>query len=148
MREKMYHRKIFIVFCLSTLLFCVAEAKDASNQSLQLDLQIQNLIQQESGDAVNRIYAAEPEEVRSTANQIQDIVNSQPQPVPYLPLRLREAAQDSWKAELKAIHNAYGEHIQERYDHFTAIRNKKMPLKGRKMDYNDYNSQFKPIKRR
>ena len=144
----MYHRKIFTVFCLSTLLFCVAEAQDASNKSLQPDLQIQNLIQQESADAVNRIYAAEPEEVRSTANQVQDIVTSQPQPVPYVTFRLSEAAQEFWKAELKAIHNAYGEHIKERYDHFTAIRNKKIPLKGRKIDYTDYNSQFQPIERR
>ena len=144
----MYHRKIFTFFLLSTLLFCVAEAQNASNKSLQLDLQVQNLIQQESADAVNRIYSAEPEEVRITANQIQGIVTSQPQPVSYVPFRLREAAQESWKAELKAIHNAYGEHIQERYDHFTAIRNKKMPLKGRKMDYTEYNNQFQPIKRR
>ena len=86
--------------------------------------------------------------MRSTANQVQDIVTSQPQPVPYVTFRLREAAQEFWKAELKAIHNAYGEHIKERYDHFTAIRNKKMPLKGRKMDYTEYNNQFQPIKRR
>ena len=115
---------------------------------MPIDLQIQNLIRQESADAVDRIYAAELEEVRNTANQIQDVANSQPQPVPYVPFRLREAAQESWNAELKAMRDAYEAHIKERYDRFTAIRNKDMPLKGRRMDYNDYNSQFQPIERR
>ena len=115
---------------------------------MPIDLQIQNLIRQESADAVDRIYAAEPEEVRNTANQIQDVVNSQPQPVPYVPFRLREAAQESWNAELKAMRDAYEAHIKERYDRFTAIRNREMPLKGRRMDYTDYNSQIQPIERR
>ena len=73
---------------------------------------------------------------------------TQPQPVPYVPFRLREAAQESWNAELKAMRDAYEAHIKERYDRFTAIRNREMPLKGRRMDYTDYNSQFQPIERR
>ena len=140
--------KIFTRFCLFILTFNIAQAQENVVQSVQIDLQIQNLIRQESADAVDRIYAAELEEVRNTANQIQDVANSQPQPVPYVPFRLREAAQESWNAELKAMRDAYEEHIKERYDRFTAIRNKDMPLKGRRMDYNDYNSQFQPIERR
>ena len=138
--------KIFTRFCLFILTFNIAQAQENVVQSVQIDLQ--NLIRQESADAVDRIYAAELEEVRNTANQIQDVANSQPQPVPYVPFRLREAAQESWNAELKAMRDAYEEHIKERYDRFTAIRNKDMPLKGRRMDYNDYNSQFQPIERR
>lgn len=140
--------KIFTSFCLFILTFNIAQAQENVVQSVQIDLQIQNLIRQESADAVDRIYAAELEEVRNTANQIQDVANSQPQPVPYVPFRLREAAQESWNAELKAMRDAYEAHIKERYDRFTAIRNKDMPLKGRRMDYNDYNSQFQPIERR
>ena len=140
--------KIFTRFCLFILTFNIAQAQENVVQSVPIDLQIQNLIRQESADAVDRIYAAELEEVRNTANQIQDIANSQPQPVPYVPFRLREAAQESWNAELKAMRDAYEAHIKERYDRFTAIRNKDMPLKGRRMDYNDYNSQFQPIERR
>ncbi len=140
--------KIFTRFCLFILTFNIAQAQENVVQSVQIDLQIQNLIRQESADAVDRIYAAELEEVRNTANQIQDVANSQPQPVPYVPFRLREAAQESWNAELKAMRDAYEAHIKERYDRFTAIRNKDMPLKGRRMDYNDYNSQFQPIERR
>ena len=138
--------KIFTRFCLFILTFNIAQAQENVVQSVQIDLQ--NLIRQESADAVDRIYAAELEEVRNTANQIQDVANSQPQPVPYVPFRLREAAQESWNAELKAMRDAYEAHIKERYDRFTAIRNKDMPLKGRRMDYNDYNSQFQPIERR
>ena len=138
--------KIFTSFCLFILTFNIAQAQENVVQSVQIDLQ--NLIRQESADAVDRIYAAELEEVRNTANQIQDVANSQPQPVPYVPFRLREAAQESWNAELKAMRDAYEAHIKERYDRFTAIRNKDMPLKGRRMDYNDYNSQFQPIERR
>ncbi len=140
--------KIFTSFCLFILTFNIAQAQENVVQSVPINLQIQNLIRQESADAVDRIYAAELEEVRSTANQIQDVANSQPQPVPYVPFRLREAAQESWNAELKAMGDAYEAHIKERYDRFTAIRNKNMPLKGRRMDYNDYNSQFQPIERR
>jgi|GEM_PF-3448045 len=140
--------KIFTSFCLFILTFNIAQAQENVVQSVPIDLQIQNLIRQESADAVDRIYAAELEEVRNTANQIQDVANSQPQPVPYVPFRLREAAQESWNAELKAMRDAYEAHIKERYDRFTAIRNKDMPLKGRRMDYNDYNSQFQPIERR
>ncbi len=140
--------KIFTRFCLLILTFNIAQAQENVVQSVPIDLQIQNLIRQESADAVDRIYAAELEEVRNTANQIQDVANSQPQPVPYVPFRLREAAQESWNAELKAMRDAYEAHIKERYDRFTAIRNKDMPLKGRRMDYNDYNSQFQPIERR
>jgi len=140
--------KIFTSFCLSILTFNIAQAQENNVQSVPIDLQIQNLIRQESADAVDRIYAAEPEEVRNTANQIQDVANSQPQPVPYVPFRLREAAQESWNAELKAMRDAYEEHIKERYDRFTAIRNREMPLKGRRMDYTDYNNQFQPIERR
>ncbi len=140
--------KIFTRFCLFILTFNIAQAQENVVQSVQIDLQIQNLIRQESADAVDRIYAAELEEVRNTANQIQDVANSQPQPVPYVPFRLREAAQESWNAELKAMRDAYEAQTKERYDRFTAIRNKDMPLKGRRMDYNDYNSQFQPIERR
>ena len=140
--------KIFTRFCLFILTFNIAQAQENVVQSVPIDLQIQNLIRQESADAVDRIYAAELEEVRNTANQIQDVANSQPQPMPYVPFRLREAAQESWNAELKAMRDAYEAHIKERYDRFTAIRNKDMPLKGRRMDYNDYNSQFQPIERR
>ncbi len=140
--------KIFTRFCLFILTFNIAQAQENVVQSVPIDLQIQNLIRQESADAVDRIYAAELEEVRNTANQIQDVANSQPQPVPYVPFRLREAAQESWNAELKAMRDAYEAQIKERYDRFTAIRNKDMPLKGRRMDYNDYNSQFQPIERR
>lgn len=140
--------KIFTRFCLFILTFNIAQAQENVVQSVPIDLQIQNLIRQESADAVDRIYAAELEEVRNTANQIQDVANSQPQPVPYVPFRLREAAQESWNAELKAMRDAFESHIKERYDRFTAIRNKDMPLKGRRMDYNDYNSQFQPIERR
>ena len=140
--------KIFTSFCLFILTFNIAQAQENVVQSVPIDLQIQNLIRQESADAVDRIYAAELEEVRNTANQIQDVANSQPQPVPYVPFRLREAAQESWNAELKAMRDAYEEHIKERYDRFTAIRNREMPLKGRRMDYTDYNSQFQPIERR
>ena len=140
--------KIFTSFCLFILTFNIAQAQENVVQSVQIDLQIQNLIRQESADAVDRIYAAELEEVRNTANQIQDVANSQPQPVPYVPFRLREAAQESWNAELKAMRDAYEAQTKERYDRFTAIRNKDMPLKGRRMDYNDYNSQFQPIERR
>ena len=140
--------KIFTRFCLFILTFNIAQAQENVVQSVQIDLQIQNLIRQESADAVDRIYAAELEEVRNTANQIQDVANSQPQPVPYVPFRLREAAQESWNAELKAMRDAFESHIKERYDRFTAIRNREMPLKGRRMDYTDYNSQFQPIERR
>ena len=140
--------KIFTSFCLFILTFNIADAQENNVQSVPIDLQIQNLIRQESSDFVVRIYAAEPEEVRNTANQIQDVANSQPQPVPYVPFRLREAAQESWNAELKAMRDAYEAHIKERYDRFTAIRNREMPLKGRRMDYTDYNSQFQPIERR
>lgn len=140
--------KIFTRFCLLILTFNIAQAQENVVQSVQIDLQIQNLIRQESADAVDRIYAAELEEVRNTANQIQDVANSQPQPVPYVPFRLREAAQESWNAELKAMRDAFESHIKERYDRFTAIRNREMPLKGRRMDYTDYNSQFQPIERR
>ncbi len=140
--------KIFTSFCLFILTFNIAQAQENVVQSVPIDLQIQNLIRQESADAVDRIYAAELEEVRSTAKQIQDVANSQPQPMPYVPFRLREAAQESWNAELKAMRDAYEAQIKERYDRFTAIRNKDMPLKGRRMDYNDYNSQFQPIERR
>lgn len=140
--------KIFTSFCLFILTFNIAQAQENVVQSVPIDLQIQNLIRQESADAVDRIYAAELEEVRNTANQIQDVANSQPQPVPYVPFRLREAAQESWNAELKAMRDAYEAQTKERYDRFTAIRNKDMPLKGRRMDYNDYNSQFQPIERR
>ena len=52
------------------LVFYVVQAQEAIVQNGQLDLQIQNLILQESADAVDRIYAAEREEVRSTANQV------------------------------------------------------------------------------
>lgn len=138
--------KIFTSFCLFILTFNIAQAQENVVQSVQIDLQ--NLIRQESADAVDRIYAAELEEVRNTANQIQDVANSQPQPVPYVPFRLREAAQESWNAELKAMRDALESHIKERYDRFTAIRNREMPLKGRRMDYTDYNSQFQPIERR
>lgn len=147
-RKKMVPLKIFTSFCLFILTFNIAQAQENNVQSVPIDLQIQNLIRQESADAVDRIYAAEPEEVRNTANQIQDVANSQPQPVPYVPYRLREAAHESWNAELKAMRDAYEEHIKERYDRFTAIRNREMPLKGRRMDYTDYNSQFQPIERR
>ena len=147
-RKKMVPLKIFTSFCLFILTFNIAKAQENNVQSVPIDLQIQNLIRQESADAVDRIYAAELEEVRNTANQIQDVANSQPQPVPYVPFRLREAAQESWNAELKAMRDAFESHIKERYDRFTAIRNKDMPLKGRRMDYNDYNSQFQPIERR
>ena len=140
--------KIFTSFCLFILTFNIAQAQENNVQSVPIDLQIQNLIRQESADAVDRIYAAEPEEVRNTANQIQDVAESQPQPVPYVPFRLREAAQESWNAELKAMRDAYEAHIKELYDGFTAIRNREMPLKGRRMDYTDYNSQFQPIERR
>ena len=138
--------KIFTRFCLFILTFNIAQAQENVVQSVQIDLQ--NLIRQESADAVDRIYAAELEEVRNTANQIQDVANSQPLPVPYVPFRLREAAQESWNAELKAMRDAFESHIKERYDRFTAIRNREMPLKGRRMDYTDYNSQFQPIERR
>ena len=147
-RKKMVPLKIFTSFCLFILTFNIAQAQENNVQSVPIDLQIQNLIRQESADAVDRIYAAELEEVRNTANQIQDVANSQPQPVPYVPFRLREAAQESWNAELKAMRDAYEAQTKERYDRFTAIRNKDMPLKGRRMDYNDYNSQFQPIERR
>ena len=147
-REKMVHLKIFKGFCLFILTFNIAQAQENNVQSVPPDLQIQNLIRQESADAVDRIYAADPEEVRNTANQIQDVASSQPQPFPYVPFRLREAAQDSWNAELKAMHDAYEAHIKERFDRFTAIRNRKMPLKGRRMDFTEYNGQFQPIERR
>ena len=140
--------KIFTSFCLFILTFNIAQAQENNVQSVPTDLQIQNLIRQESADAVDRIYAAEPEEVRNTANQIQDVANSQPQPVHYVPYRLREAAQESWNAELKAMRDVYEAHIKERYDRYTAIRNREMPLKGRRMNYTDYNSQFQPIERR
>ena len=91
-REKMVHLKIFTSICLFFLTFNTAQAQENNVQSVPLDLQIQNLIRQESADAVDRIYDSEPEEVRNTANQIQDIANTQPQPVPYVPFRLREAA--------------------------------------------------------
>ena len=106
--------KIFTRFCLFILTFNIAQAQENVVQSVQIDLQIQNLIRQESADAVDRIYAAEPEEVRNTANQIQDISNTQSQPVPYVPFRLREAAQESWNAELKAMRDAYEAQIKER----------------------------------
>ena len=140
--------KIFTSFCLFILTFNIAQAQENNVQSLPIDLQIQNLIRQESAVAVDRIYAAEPEEVRNTANQIQDVANSQPQPVPYVPFRLKEAAQESWNAELKSMRDNYESHIKERYDRFTTIRHREMPLKGRRMDYTDYNSQFQPIERR
>ena len=140
--------KIFTSFCLFILTFNIAQAQENNVQSVPIDLQIQNLIRQESADAVDRIYAAEPEEVRNTANQIQDVANSQPQPVPYVPFRLKEAAQESWNAELKSMRDDYEAHIKERYDRFTTIRHREMPLKGRRMDYTDYNSQFQPIERR
>ena len=130
------------------LVFYVVQAQEAIVQNGQLDLQIQNLILQESADAVDRIYAQEPEEVRSTASEVQDIAASQPQPTPHVPFRLREAGQELWKAELKAIHDAYEEHVKERHDRFTATRNRKLPMKGRRMDYTGYNSQFQPIERR
>ena len=130
------------------LVFYVVQAQEAIVQNGQLDLQIQNLILQESADAVDRIYAAEPEEVRSTASEIQDIAASQTQPTPHVPFRLREAGHELWKAELKAMHDAYEEHVKERYDRFTATRNRKLPMKGRRMDYTGYNSQFQPIERR
>ena len=130
------------------LVFYVVKAQEAIVQNGQLDLQIQNLILQESADAVDRIYAAEPEEVRSTASEVQDIAASQPQPTPHVPFRLREAGHELWKAELKAMHDAYEEHVKERYDRFTATRNRKLPMKGRRMDYTGYNSQFQQIKRR
>ena len=130
------------------LVFYVVQAQEAIVQNGQLDLQIQNLILQESADAVDRIYAAEPEEVRSTASEVQDIAASQPQPTPHVPFRLRETGQELWKAELKAMHDAYEEHVKERYDRFTATRNRKLPMKGRRMDYTGYNSQFQPIERR
>ena len=144
----MVHLKVFASICLFILTFNTPQAQQNNVQSVPLDLQIQNLIRQESADAVDRIYAADPEEVRNTANQIQDVASSQPQPFPYVPFRLREAAQDSWNAELKAMHDAYEAHIKERFDRFTAIRNRKMPLKGRRMDYTGYNSQFQSIERR
>ena len=144
----MVHLKIFTSICLFILTFDTTQAQENNFQSVPLDLQIQNLIRQESADAVDRIYAAEPEEVRNTANQIQDIANTQPQPVPYVPFRLREAAQESWNAELKAMREAYEAHIKERHERFTAIRNREMPLKGRRTDYTGYNSQFQPIERR
>ncbi len=130
------------------LVFYVVKAQEAIVQNGQLDLQIQNLILQESAEAVDRIYAAEPEEVRSTASEVQDIAASQPQPTPHVPFRLREAGHELWKAELKAMHDAYEEHVKERYDRFTATRNRKLPMKGRRMDYTGYNSQFQPIERR
>ena len=130
------------------LVFYVVQAQEAIVQNGQLDLQIQNLILQESADAVDRIYAAEPEEVRSTASEVQDIAASQPQPTPHVPFRLREAGHELWKAELKAMHDAYEEHVKERYDRFVTTRNRKLPIKGRRMDYTSYNSQFQPIERR
>ena len=144
----MNHPKKFTGFCLFMLVFYVVQAQEAIVQNGQLDLQIQNLILQESADAVDRIYAAEPEEVRSTASEVQDIAASQPQPTPHVPFRLREAGHELWKAELKAMHDAYEEHVKERYDRFTATRNRKLPMKGRRMDYTGYNSQFQPIERR
>ena len=144
----MVHLKIFTSICLFFLTFNTAQAQENNVQSVPPDLQIQNLIRQESADAIDRIYAAEPEEVRNTANQIRDIANTQPQPVPYVPFRLKEAAQESWNAELKAMREAYEAHIKERHERFTAIRNREMPLIGRRMDYTDYNSQFQPIDRR
>ena len=147
-RKKMIHLKIFTGFCLFILTLNIAEAQENNAQGVPLDLQIQKLIRQESADAVDRIYAAESEDVRNTANQIQDIATTQPQPVPYVPFRLREAAQEFWNAELKTMRDAYEAHIKEGYDRFTAIRNKEMPLKGRRMNYTNYNSQFQPIERR
>ena len=144
----MNHPKNLAGFCLFMLVFYVVQAQEAIVQNGQLDLQIQNLILQESADAVDRIYAAEPEEVRSTASEVQDIAASQPQPTPHVPFRLREAGHELWKAELKAMHDAYEEHVKERYDRFTATRNRKLPMKGRRMDYTGYNSQFQPIERR
>ncbi|MAH64264.1 MAG: hypothetical protein CMN54_12635 [SAR324 cluster bacterium] len=144
----MNHPKKFTGFCLFMLVFYVVQAQEAIVQNGQLDLQIQNLILQESAEAVDRIYAAEPEEVRSTASEVQDIAASQPQPTPHVPFRLREAGHELWKAELKAMHDAYEEHVKERYDRFTATRNRKLPMKGRRMDYTGYNSQFQPIERR
>ncbi|MDG2195904.1 MAG: hypothetical protein P8O70_03275 [SAR324 cluster bacterium] len=144
----MVHLKIFTGFCLLILTFNIAQAQGNNVQSVPSDLQIQNLIRKESADAVDRIYAAEPEEVRNTANQIQDVASSQPQPLPYVPFRLREAAQESWNAELKAMRDAYDAHIKERFDRFTATRNREMQLKGRRMDFTEYNGQFQPIERR
>ena len=144
----MVHLKIFTSICLSILTFNTIKAQENNVQIVPLGLQIQNLIRKESADAVNKIYSAEPEEVRSTANQIKDIATTQPQPVPYVPFRLREAAQKSWNAELKLMRDAYEKRIKERFDRFTASRNREMPLKGRQMDYTDYNSQFQPIERR
>ena len=99
-RKKMAHLKTFTSICLFILTFNTAQSQENNVQSVPLDLQIQNLIRQESADAVDRIYAAEPEEVRNTANQIQDIAITQPQPVPYVLIRLREAAKESWNAEV------------------------------------------------
>ena len=48
------------------LVFCVVQAQEAIVQNGLLDLQVQNLILQESANAVDRIYAAEQEEVRNT----------------------------------------------------------------------------------
>ena len=144
----MVHLKIFTSICLFFLTFNTVQAQENNVQSVPLNLQIQNLVRQESADTVDRIYAAEPEEDRNTANQNQDIANTQPQPMPYVPFRLREAAQEFWNAELKTMRDAYEAHIKEGYDRFTAIRNKEMPLKGRRMNYTDYNSQFQPIERR
>ncbi len=128
--------------------FRFVQAQEAFVQNGQSDLRIQKLILQESTDAVDRIYAAEQDEVRSTANQVQDVATSQPHPSPHVPFRLREAGQEFWKAELKAMHDAYEQHVKERYDRFTATRNRKMPMKGRRMNFTGYNSQFQPIERR
>ena len=147
-RKKMIHLKIFTGFCLFILTLNIVHAQENNVQSVPLNLQIQNLIGQESADTVDRIYAAEPEEVRNTANQIQDIATTQPQPVPYVPFRLREAAQESWNAELRLMRDAYETRMKERFDRFTASRNREISLKGRRMDFTDYNSQFQPIDRR
>ena len=146
-RKKMIHLKIFTGFCLFIMTSNIAGAQENNVQGVPVDLQIQNLIRQESADAVDRIYATEADEVRNTANQIQDIATTQPQPVPYVPFRLREAAQKSWNAELKLMRDAYEKRIKERFDRFTASRNREMPLKGRQMNYTGYNSQFQPIER-
>jgi hypothetical protein len=144
----MIHRIFFTGFFCLLMLSAVAQAQKSNVKIVPPDLQIQNLIRQESIDAVDRFYAAELEEVRNTANQIQEIANSQPQPSPYTPYRLREAAQESWKAELAAMRDAYEAHINERYDRFTAIRNRRMLPKGRRMNYTNFNSRFQPIERR
>lgn len=113
-----------------------------------LEEQVPGLIQQETRTAVDRIFAPSSEEVRATANQIREMASSQPTPIPHVPFRLREKAQEDWQAELSALRTSYEDQVRERFDQFTEIRTRPQPTKGRRGDYTDYNDQFQPIKRR